>query len=59
MHASRPDCKHYLAEDLCAALPGRPEEHCCSDEEGECARYVSVESPLPDSNAKKNESVRR
>lgn len=46
MHASKPDCKHYLAEDLCGALPTRPEEHCCNENEGDCANYVSVDALL-------------
>ena len=46
MRTSKPDCRHYLAEDLCAALPLRPEEHCCDDREGNCTRYVSIEPML-------------
>jgi len=40
MPHSKPDCRNYISEELCAAGPGRPEEKCCRDDRGECANYT-------------------
>ncbi len=43
MSHSRPDCRNYIAEDLCASSSHRPAVHCHDDEGRECKNY----SPAP------------
>lgn len=45
MPHSKPDCRNYISEELCAVGPGRPEEKCYREERGECANYFPDESP--------------
>ena len=45
MKTSKPECKNYIAEDLCAASPNRPEEHCHDDTKGDCGRFDDIEVP--------------
>ncbi len=51
MKSSKPECKNYIAEDLCAASPNHPEEHCHDDAKGDCPRFTPAEAsekPLAD-----------
>jgi hypothetical protein len=53
MKTSKPECKNYIAEDLCAASPNRPEEHCHDDSKGDCGRFADVEAPAKTETSKK------
>ena len=39
MTHSKPDCKNYISEELCASSSHRPEVHCHDDKGQECAGY--------------------
>jgi len=53
MKSSKPECKNYIAEDLCAASANHPEEHCHDDVKGDCGRFVPVQTLETPSTEKK------
>jgi len=56
MRSSKPECKNYISEELCAASPNRPEEHCHDEKRGDCDQFVSIEPPATPTPKKQNVS---